>query len=110
MLPRQGQGYVHRLIQNKEDGKIVEVNDPTNTTSQVRTLSPGLSDAQEGEVVHRKLEGYASQYYALLKSQLERQRIHYEGRLEEIRRDHRRRRGRGRSLATDHISALKQER
>lgn len=82
-----GQGYVHRLLQNKDDGKLVEVNDPNNTTSQERTLNPGLSDAQEGEVVHRKLEGFASQYYTLLKSQLEQQRIFYEGRLEEIRRE-----------------------
>lgn len=82
-----GQGYVHRLLQNKEDGKLVEINDPNNTTSQERTLSPGLSDAQEGEVVHRKLEGFATQYYTLLKSQLEQQRIFYEGRLEEIRRE-----------------------
>jgi BRCA1-associated protein len=82
-----GQGYVHRLLQNKEDGKLVEVHDPNNTTSQERSLRPGLSDAQEGEVVHRKLEGFASQYYTLLKSQLEQQRIHYEGRLQEIRRE-----------------------
>jgi BRCA1-associated protein len=82
-----GQGYVHRLLQNKQDGKLVEVNDPNNTTSQERSLNPGLSDAQEGEVVHRKLEGFASQYYTLLKSQLEQQRIFYEGRLQEIRRE-----------------------
>jgi len=84
-----GQGYVHRLLQNKEDGKLVEVNDPTNTTSQERSLSPGLTEAQEGEVVHRKLESFASQYYTLLKSQLEQQRTFYEGRLEEIRREYR---------------------
>jgi BRCA1-associated protein len=83
-----GQGYVHRLLQNKEDGKLVEVADPSNTTSQERSLNPGLSDEQEGEVVHRKLEGMASAYYTLLKSQLEQQRIFYEGRLEEIRRDY----------------------
>ncbi len=82
-----GQGYVHRLLQNKEDGKLVEVSDPNNTTSQERSMTPGLSDTQEGEVVHRKLEGFASQYYTLLKSQLEQQRTFYEGRLEEIRRE-----------------------
>jgi BRCA1-associated protein len=81
-----GQGYVHRLVQNKEDGKLVEINDPYNS-SQERSLTPGLSDAQEGEVVHRKLEGFASQYYTLLKSQLEQQRTFYEGRLQEIRRE-----------------------
>jgi len=107
-----GQGYVHRLLQNKDDGKLVEVNDPTNTVSQERSLSPGLSDAQEGEVVHRKLEGFASQYYTLLKSQLEQQRIYYEGRLEEIRREHemKGRDGRPPKKTPDLIAALKNER
>ena len=82
-----GDGFVHRIIQNKEDGKLVEFSDP-NTTSNERTLNPGLSDAQEGQVVHRKLEQYASQYYTLLKSQLEQQRIYYEAKLQEIKRQH----------------------
>jgi hypothetical protein len=115
-----GQGYVHRLLQNKDDGKLVEVNDPTNTTSHERSRSPGLTEAQEGEVVHRKLESFASQYYTLLKSQLEQQRIYYEGRLEEIRREYStdtkatksrsqtsKKRG---DTAADLITALKQER
>jgi BRCA1-associated protein len=104
-----GGGYVHRLLQNKSDGKLVEVNDPSNTTSRERTLAPGLSDAQEGEVVHRKLEGFASQYYTLLKSQLEQQRVYYEGRLEEIRREHSQADS-PRKDTSDLISALKHER
>jgi hypothetical protein len=106
-----GQGYVHRLLQNAKDGKLVEVNDP-NSTSQERTLSPGLSDAQEEEVVHRKLEGFASQYYTLLKSQLEQQRIFYEGRLEEVRREYGPSPSRKKSVSAgaELISALKQER
>jgi len=43
-----------------------------------RSLTPGLSDVQEGEVVHRKLEGAAERYNSLLKSQLEQQRAFYE--------------------------------
>jgi BRCA1-associated protein len=100
-----GQGYVHRLLQNDTDGKLVEVNDPNNATSHERSLQPGLSDAQEETVVHAKLEGFASQYYTLLKSQLEQQRIFYEGRLEEIRRDYNHKRD-----SPDLISVLKQER
>lgn len=68
--------------------QLVEVSDPLNTSSQERTMTPGLTEAQESEVVHRKLEGFASQYYTLLKSQLEQQRIYFEGQLEEIRREH----------------------
>lgn len=105
-----GQGYVHRLLQNKEDGKLVEGNDPNNTTSQERSLTPGLSDSQEGEVVHRKLEGFASQYYTLLKSQLEQQRAFYEGRLEEIRREFAMKKIHATNEQADLIGALKQER
>lgn len=101
-----GQGYVHRLLQNKEDGKLVEFHNPSSTSHE-RSLQPGLSDTQEGEVVHRKLEGYASQYYTLLKSQLEQQRIYYEGRLEELRRESVVRK---RAQTIDLINALKQER
>jgi hypothetical protein len=104
-----GQGYVHRLLQNKEDGKLVEVTDPNNTTSQERSMTPGLSDAQEGEVVHRKLEGFASQYYTLLKSQLEQQRTFYEGRLEEIRREFAIKKANATSDKAELIVVLKQE-
>jgi BRCA1-associated protein len=101
-----GQGYVHRLLQNKQDGKLVEISDPNNTSSQERSNHPpAMSDAQEGEMVHRKLEGYASQYYTLLKSQLEQQRIFYQGRLEELRHEFR-----PRPQAQDVLLALKQER
>jgi hypothetical protein len=77
----------HLLLQTHRTKTIqlVEVNDPLNTSSQERI---GLSAAQESEMVHRKLEGFASQYYPLLKSQLEQQRIYFEGQLEEIRREH----------------------
>ena len=82
-----GQGFVHRLIQNV-DGKIVEVSDPANTTSQERSLVPGLTDAEEGEIIHRKLEGYANEYNNLLKDQLEQQRRYFEGVLHQIKREH----------------------
>lgn len=102
-----GQGYVHRLLQNTSDGKLVEV---SNQVFNQRLPEAGrLSDRQEDEVVHRKLEGFAGQYYTLLKSQLEQQRIHYEGRLEELLRSKdspKPTAPAGESL----ISALKQER
>jgi hypothetical protein len=108
-----GQGWVHRLVQSKEDGKIVEVNDPNNNQFNnssnnaggayynnnygnnnisngyyngggERSLTPGLSDVQEEEIVHRKLEGAAEQYNTLLKNQLEQQRTFYEERIREI--------------------------
>ena len=106
-----GQGYVHRLIQNIDDGKLVEVSDPTNTTSQERSLIPHLSDSREEEVVHRKLEGLANQYHTLLQSQLEQQRLYFESILESMQREHEEEMLKNKPKAsTDLIAALKQER
>lgn len=106
-----GGGYVHRLLQNIEDGKIVEGTDPRvvedaqieqllrrdDAESELGTSSRGAMERstiptystvyEDDEAIHRKLEGFAGQYYTLLKSQLEQQRIYYEGRLEAIRRE-----------------------
>jgi len=106
-----GGGYVHRLIRNSDDGKLVEITDPLNTSSNERSTQPGyLSDTKEGEVVHRKLEGFATQYYTLLKSQLEQQRIYYEGRLSEIKREGKNKKPNEINSTASYIVALKQER
>lgn len=104
-----GEGFVHRLISNEHDGKIVEAPDPRGRASHGRSRTrPGLSDGLEGELVHRKLERSATEYYTVLKSQLEQQRIYYESRMEEMMR----RAGEETSgKRTAHlISALKQDR
>ncbi len=124
---------MHRLLQNLEDGKIVEGTDPRlieeerglsqlndgggdgetslPLTSLERSAIPTYSSSSEDdEAVHRKLEGFAGQYYTLLKSQLEQQRIFYEGQLEAIRREHERSTRNGHRSTSDLISALKQER
>jgi BRCA1-associated protein len=74
------------------------------------TIPTYSSSAEDDEAIHRKLEGFAGQYYTLLKSQLEQQRIFYEGRLEAIRREHENTARNERQSTTDLISALKQER
>ena len=127
-----GGGYVHRLL-NSEDGKIVEGTDPQLmeeerghnllnggdiegvgqllplTALERSSIPTYLTSSEDDEVIHRKLEGFAGQYYTLLKSQLEQQRIFYEGRLEAIRREHETKRNELVSTA-ELISALKQER
>ncbi|KAL3767519.1 hypothetical protein ACHAWU_000182 [Discostella pseudostelligera] len=128
-----GEGYVHRLLQNFEDGKIVEGIDPRlleeercrtllndglgadSTTLPLTALERSTiptysSSAEDDEALHRKLEGFAGQYYILLKSQLEQQRIYYEGQLEAIRRQNENSTRNERPSASDIISALKQER
>eukprot|EP00986_Skeletonema_menzelii_P008819 scaffold3838_cov157-Skeletonema_menzelii.AAC.9 len=127
-----GGGYVHRLLQNMEDGKIVEGTDPrvmeeaqiehllgrsgseevgmSPLSSLERSTIPTYSSsAEDDEAVHRKLEGFAGQYYTLLKSQLEQQRIYYEGRLEAIRRENENS-TKAEQSTSDLISALKQQR
>jgi len=110
-----GDGYVHRLVstvsgqptsipqqeeqieerRNRENNppglqptKMVEIYDPrNNNTRGDRSLTPSyVPDAREGEVMHRKLESFASEYYTLLKDQLDQQRQFYEERLKEIKR------------------------
>jgi len=122
---------VHRLLQNSEDGKIVEGTDPRLMEEEQilnrlhgggsasapplsalerSTIPTYSSSAEDDEATHRKLEGFAGQYYTLLKSQLEQQRIFYQGRLEAIRREHENTTRNDRQSTSDLISALKQER
>ena len=127
-----GGGYVHRLL-NSEDGKIVEGTDPRLmeeerglnlldggdegggqslplTALERSTIPTYSSSAEDDEAIHRKLEGFAGQYYTLLKSQLEQQRNFYESRLEAIRREHETTTRNEHQSTADLISALKQER
>ncbi|GLD91512.1 hypothetical protein PINS_up000045 [Pythium insidiosum] len=72
-----GDGFVHRLILNKQDGKFVEFPSP-NAVSAERSRLPPLTAAEAEEGEHRKLEKLAVEYNFLLKSQLEEQRLFYE--------------------------------
>jgi len=56
-----GDNYVHRLVQNKSDGKLIEVDESGNVV-------------QEGE----KLDSITLEYTYLLTSQLESQRLYFE--------------------------------
>lgn len=81
-----GDGYVHRLIQNKADGKLVEL--PSAATSSAAAgggregsgMGPGPSDALTAE----KIEAIGIEYSYLLTSQLDSQRSFYEDRVHEL--------------------------
>ncbi|CAG2194195.1 BRAP [Mytilus edulis] len=61
-----GDNYVHRLVQNKGDGKLVEVD-------------------EGGRVVHEeKVDSLALEYTYLLTSQLESQRLYFEEKMNQI--------------------------
>lgn len=87
-----GDGYVHRLIQNKSDGKLVELPHPTgaaedddnrsNNDSPWRDVrqrnASGLSGNED------KLDAIGLEYTYLLTSQLESQRNFYEDKLSSL--------------------------
>lgn len=79
-----GDGYVHRLIQNKADGKLVELpSAATSSTAGGREgsgMGPGPSDALTAE----KIEAIGIEYSYLLTSQLDSQRSFYEDRVNEL--------------------------
>lgn len=70
-----GDGYVHRLIQNRADGKLVELPSASGTR-RVASGSGGPSDADA--LAAEKFEAIGIEYSYLLTSQLDAQRIFYE--------------------------------
>lgn len=69
-----GDGYVHRLIQNKTDGKLVEFPSP-DSSSDART-----SESKDDIL---KMESIILEYQYLMTAQLETQRIWFEEKLKE---------------------------
>ncbi|KAK4511035.1 uncharacterized protein ATC70_012241 [Mucor velutinosus] len=65
-----GDGYVHRLIQNAVDGKLVELPSTTEDSN--------MNTSQE------KLEAISLEYNYLLTSQLDSQQIYYESQMEQV--------------------------
>lgn len=73
-----GDGYVHRLIQNKADGKLVDM--PAST--QQSFSAPGMTGYANDTVPREKLDNMGMEYAYLLTSQLESQRLYFEEQLE----------------------------
>lgn len=78
-----GDGYVHRLIQNKADGKLVELPSAAvnvGTRSEGAGGGPTVADALSAE----KIEAIGIEYSYLLTSQLDSQRTFYEEQTAEL--------------------------
>ncbi|CBX94365.1 hypothetical protein IAQ61_009929 [Plenodomus lingam] len=73
-----GDGYVHRLIQNKADGKLVDM--PAST--QQSFAAPGMTAYANDTVPREKLDNMGMEYAYLLTSQLESQRAYFEEQVE----------------------------
>lgn len=68
-----GDGYVHRLIQNKSDGKLVEL--PSARHNDAKGY-------EEKEMAAEKVEHMSMEYTSLLTSQLDSQRTYFEEQVE----------------------------
>ncbi|KAF2739615.1 zf-UBP-domain-containing protein [Polyplosphaeria fusca] len=71
-----GDGYVHRLIQSKSDGKLVDM--PASTHHNSNTMTGYANET----VPREKLDNMGMEYAYLLTSQLESQRAYFEEQLE----------------------------
>jgi BRCA1-associated protein len=83
-----GDNYVHRLIQSKTDGKLVELNhhgahaDDGCGTCEC-SGDPGFTEA----LWNSKFDAMVNEYNDLLTSQLENQKVYYESRIQELEED-----------------------
>ncbi|XP_078161898.1 BRAP2 RING ZnF UBP domain-containing protein 2-like [Carex rostrata] len=78
-----GDNYVHRLIQSKTDGKLVELSGDQGEEIDSCDCDEDLSEA----LLNSKVEAIVEEYNNLLTSQLENQRKHFESLLLEIKED-----------------------
>lgn len=79
-----GDNYVHRLIQSKTDGKLVEFNQCAHVDDGCGScncsVDPGFSEA----LLNSKVESIISEYNDLLTTQLENQKIYFETLIREV--------------------------
>lgn len=78
-----GDNYVHRLIQSKTDGKLVELNHNHHQHTDADCgcdTDPGFSEA----LLNSRVESIVSEYNELLTTQLENQKLYYESLLQEF--------------------------
>ncbi|KAG8656210.1 hypothetical protein MANES_04G106600v8 [Manihot esculenta] len=82
-----GDNYVHRLIQSKTDGKLVELNShcvhANDGCGSCDCVNSGISDA----LLNSKVEAIVNEYNELLATQLENQKLYFENLLQEAREE-----------------------
>ncbi|RXW23886.1 hypothetical protein EST38_g1945 [Candolleomyces aberdarensis] len=80
-----GDGYVHRLIQNKADGKLVELPSASSSMGTTAQRDGGLGPTQADALSAEKIEAIGIEYSYLLTSQLDSQRAFYEAQTNELK-------------------------
>lgn len=79
-----GDNYVHRLIQSKTDGKLVELNRHCTHKNDVYADCTGND---EDSLLDSEVEYIVNEYNELLTSQLESQKTYFESLLQEVEED-----------------------
>lgn len=74
-----GDGYVHRLIQNKADGKLVDL---PASTQKGKDTNASMTGYAADSVPREKVDSMGMEYAYLLTSQLESQRLYFEEQVE----------------------------
>ncbi|KAL6629059.1 hypothetical protein ACP70R_028824 [Stipagrostis hirtigluma subsp. patula] len=82
-----GDNYVHRLIQSKTDGKLVEYNCHGDHTADSSCLLCSGDAGMNEALLNSKVEAIVEEYNELLTSQLEKQRNYYESLLLEVKEE-----------------------
>ncbi|KAI5082038.1 hypothetical protein GOP47_0001781 [Adiantum capillus-veneris] len=83
-----GDGYVHRLIQSKTDGKLVELNAPCRDGSdECGSCECSHGSGMAEAIINSKRDGIAAEYTQLLTGQLDKQRQYFEGLLTEAKKE-----------------------
>lgn len=80
----QGDNYVHRLIQNKADGKLVEL--PSAGAAEEGRSRVGQGPGDDDNLKAEKMEILAMQYSQILQRTMEEQRLTYDERTKDLRR------------------------
>ncbi|KAL6137818.1 hypothetical protein ACLB2K_063107 [Fragaria x ananassa] len=80
-----GDNYVHRLIQSKTDGKLVELNSHCRNANDFKgnceCVDSGFSEA----LLNSRVEAIVNEYNELLATQLENQKMYFESLLQEVK-------------------------
>ncbi|EGN96579.1 hypothetical protein SERLA73DRAFT_93073 [Serpula lacrymans var. lacrymans S7.3] len=80
-----GDGYVHRLIQNKADGKLVELPSAASSVATNSRDDDNLGPSRADTLSAEKIEAIGIEYSYLLTSQLDSQRSYYEDQTKELK-------------------------
>ncbi|KAI4355792.1 hypothetical protein L6164_004532 [Bauhinia variegata] len=79
-----GDNYVHRLIQTKTDGKLVELNSHCVHADKGCGSCNCEDTAMSEAILNSKVEAIVNEYNELLASQLENQKLYFESILQEV--------------------------